>query len=619
MSMYQQNLAVASERFGDLGKYLEQFPRTERVEVVTNTPSGYPTFYYTNEQNQRMLVHSMYNPWKEAYQFIEGKDFSEVRMVFVLGLGFAYHIQQFLKNPFFKGDIYVIEPSWEVFRAALEYRDLSDILTNKRVHLVIDPDQQKIKDIIFDSGLFNVEVYKSEFIYLPAYRRLFDEYYCKILDALNVKLTVNAANLFAAEELSQNWERNTLANLSDIFRSAPITSFYNRFNGVPGILVAAGPSLDKNIQLLKNAQSKTVIVCVGTALRPLLRAGIRPDFVLAMDSSDITLAQYEGITDTAGMWLCAEVAVSPKIIKLFSPRVSFYRAMENPLFSHFYDKEEAAKSYLVGGGSVSNSGLRLMNRMGFDPIVFVGLDLCVEPDGRSHASGTMHEGRCLPVEQKELGFFEIPGNYEPVVVTPKNFYVFIRWTEAFIAKNPGRRYINASAGGARIEGATLMPLDQVLEKYLSDTAVDTAELFTTMLRERLPQISRPIRKRVAVALRELKTLHKYFERGSRMSQEMVAVVEGKKGFKTEKEERKFSAKVKKFFTRLGEFKTFKLFDNTVKIDSHLMSFTIRNTRINEQGYSQAILRMPGMFDKLKETSRVFREHFERLVKQKETE
>jgi len=70
--------------------------------------------------------------------------------------------------------------------------------------------------------------------------------------------------------------------------------FFDKFKDVPIIIVSTGPSLDKNIDLLKEAKGRALIISAGSALRPLLMRNIKPDFFAIIDPQDITYNQIKG-------------------------------------------------------------------------------------------------------------------------------------------------------------------------------------------------------------------------------------------------------------------------------------------------------------------------------------
>ena len=606
MDIYTQNLAAFKHRKFET-EILSTVPAGDtHVEVITNTPSGNATFYYTGDSQRKVLVHSLYNPVKEAFSLVYARDLNDVGAVFVFGLGFGYHLKQLVKHTSFSGPIYVIEPSAEIFKQALINSDLSEVIADPRVHFFIEPNAQKMRDIIDTYPLFRSDIARFEFVYLPAYRQIFASYYEQVLDAINIRFTMNIATVLVTAELAKNWDVNSAENLPLVLKTPSLECFRGVFRDKPVIMVAAGPSLDKTIDYLKSAKTKTLIVCVGTALKPLVRAGITPDFVFALDSSRVTLPQFEGIGDTTGMWLFADLATPPDIVKLFYPRVTFYSAMQSALMNFLFPPHIVKSMYFPCAGSVSNIALMICYLFGCNPIIFMGLDLALQDDGRSHASGTMHEDHNLKPVDNQAFFVTVRGNYQPFVKTPKNFYVFLRWTENFIQKYPDRVYINAGAGGARIEGALLELAGEVLEKRLGESSVNVREILEKVQRRDNGALRRKVLSRAAQARKEMRKLDKYFKEGTRLAKEVSRVIKGEIKLKSAREEDRFASRVRKFFQKLGRVKAFELFNQTVKLESYLMSFSMKQERVRQKGYSDAMLQMPSLFQKLTEMLPVFR-------------
>ena len=78
------------------------------------------------------------------------------------------------------------------------------------------------------------------------------------------------------------------------YAASPGTARYkDAFAGYPAIVVSAGPSLHRNIEMLRQARGKAVIIAVSTVLRPLLRRGIKPDFAVVLDYHPISKKYFE--------------------------------------------------------------------------------------------------------------------------------------------------------------------------------------------------------------------------------------------------------------------------------------------------------------------------------------
>jgi hypothetical protein len=114
------------------------------------------------------------------------------------------------------------------------------------------------------------------------------------------------SNQASLERLAPLWATNGVRNLTAVASNPIITDIGDAFAGVPLIIVGAGPSLAKNIEHLKEAQDKAIILCVNRALRSLQNAGIQPDLTINLEPQDVA-AQFDGIdlTDIHGVVLAA--------------------------------------------------------------------------------------------------------------------------------------------------------------------------------------------------------------------------------------------------------------------------------------------------------------------------
>ena len=100
----------------------------------------------------------------------------------------------------------------------------------------------------------------------------------------NTRLRDRAANLLTHFENGRTYFENAVRNFC--FAGDPVAGgLFGNFEGVPLVLVSAGPSLDRNVRQLAGIDQRCFILAVDTALRPLLAAGIEPHAVMIADPS----------------------------------------------------------------------------------------------------------------------------------------------------------------------------------------------------------------------------------------------------------------------------------------------------------------------------------------------
>ncbi len=192
---------------------------------------------------------------------------------------------------------------------------------------------------------------------------------------------VKSATLLRFNEL---WKQNFRSNQNAIQRNPGVSSLKNKFKNLPAIVVGAGPSLDKNIQLLCQAKDKAVIIASDAALKPLMAHGIVPSFVACLDPQ-ADIAKFLKGVPTRGMTLIAPSIVHPQVLDLWEGGVVFYSKFAPDIPTLTEIQKQAPKiGHLTPGGTVLSIAYDLAFQMGTNPILFVGQDLSY-PRKKTHS------------------------------------------------------------------------------------------------------------------------------------------------------------------------------------------------------------------------------------------
>src|SRR5690606_28780528 len=118
------------------------------------------------------------------------------------------------------------------------------------------------------------------------------------------------------------WQENALRNLSYLPESVPVSSVFGSMQGKPAIIVSAGPSLDRNLHLLKQAQNRAMIVAVGTVARLLHSNGIQPSVVMSFDGWEANYKHHFRNLELSNTPLIYDLAVHYKVVSEYrGPRV----------------------------------------------------------------------------------------------------------------------------------------------------------------------------------------------------------------------------------------------------------------------------------------------------------
>lgn len=279
------------------------------------------------------------------------------------------------------------------------------------------------------------------------------DFYTRVLMDIRESVHLNVFNIGTMIDRGTLWQHNTICNISSIIANPGVDALQGLFEGKPAIVVGAGPSLNDALDVLSELKGRFVIISTGTALRPLRRAGIRPDFVVAVDGSHKTAPQFE--TPCDDLYLACSSLVYPPVIPKF--KGFFSGALVSNPIANWISTFGTPKGELIAAGTVTASAVDLAVKMGCAPIIAVGFDLCFNDDGTTHASNTMYHGTRVNPSQ----LVEVPGNLCEYVLTSPQFRCYILLMEEYIKTKPDTRFINATTGGARIGGMEVISPGQL--------------------------------------------------------------------------------------------------------------------------------------------------------------
>ena len=304
-------------------------------------------------------------------------NFNYAPVVIFMGLGLGYHLDRYFKllgEKVGTREIVVFERDVELFRLALKMGDFIQVFAQPNIHFFVgeSPEETyvKLKTEILSKGDIRIALKSLKVIPLPANILLEREYYQKILATLK-----NAARqimvLIGNDSLdSFVGLENVLENIRHIFSNPGINTLFGKFKGRPGILVAAGPSLNKNMHLLKGLEDKALIISCDASFLPIMRKGIRPHLVASMERAPGVDLFYKGIENFSGIYFIALPILMSETIDAFKGRKFIaYRG-----YSHFNWLEEE-KGTLNVGISVANLAFKILVELGCDPIILIGQDL----------------------------------------------------------------------------------------------------------------------------------------------------------------------------------------------------------------------------------------------------
>ncbi|MEW5767747.1 MAG: 6-hydroxymethylpterin diphosphokinase MptE-like protein [bacterium] len=485
--LYGNNLKLLRYIEPELARQVENIQPSGEIEVIP-ARQGLPTLKIGNN-----FLHSRYDPLKEAGRFIQAYDLSSASLIAVFGLGLGYHVLAMVRHLKPGKKLLILEKDFGILKTALQLIDLRQILQWKGLKLIVTPDLAETKDEI--SGWLDiVQLTNILTIEHPPSILLSPAYYHQAKEILYAVVSERLRDTLTRMVLENLWMENILKNITPILSCPGVSALFGAFEGIPIFIISAGPSLAKNMEELKAAKGKGVLMAVDTALKPLLSREIIPDIVLSIDAQPESFKDFEGVAGE-DITLIADCIAYPEVIKNFKGPIMFSSTAKaegkekegltfviNPLVS-WLEERIGSRGHLQSGGSVATSAFDLARLLGGNPIIFVGQDLAftgerMYVDGVAYVEERIkkHRGRLDESTLKEeyveeilrkrrKNLIKVPAIGGGEVLTDRmTLYAYLKWLEEGIPKVKAR-CIDATEGGALIRGTEVMTLKEAIAQY----------------------------------------------------------------------------------------------------------------------------------------------------------
>ncbi|MEO5821822.1 MAG: 6-hydroxymethylpterin diphosphokinase MptE-like protein [Vicinamibacteraceae bacterium] len=418
-----------------------------------------------------LAAHSRRQPAAEAARLVDdalgGRACPPVAMVIGAGLGATVET---LLGRDASVRVLIIEPDPSGAAALLGHRDWTDAIAGGRLLVLIGPDFRGAE------GAWRFVPVSDTAPVVVVHPVLAREYPEDVRRAAAVGTRVLGdarANAGAEAALAGPYLLNTIENLGVVAHEGDVDALAGAFDGVPAIVVAAGPSLDSVIADVSRLADRALVIAVDTALRPLLTQGVVPHLAVAVDPSERNARHLTDLEGADSTWLVAEPSVHPLVFPSFAGRTFVFRVGDNHPWP-WLASLGVRRGTLAAWGSVLVSALDLAIRVGARPIAIVGADLAYS-GGQPYCRGTAFEEDWAREVRYGSTLAEVwarvagrPGAQErddlhgrPVPTLPHLVAFRERLLDQITAS--GVRIVNATGGGIlHGRGIELAPLDALL-------------------------------------------------------------------------------------------------------------------------------------------------------------
>ena len=454
--------------FGSNRAYLQAAGISSRIlawcsDELPQSVSIYKT--KTNELSikyRETLLHSLYDPQREAERFIDLQQVREGDHVLVYGLGLGYHIRVLRDRVGTQGKIVVFEPNTDIVTAALTLIDLRTLIVPEQVKLIVGDDEEllsmNLASYIDREFRLIPDERKKVIIHLPSYQSLPPSYTAiqEVFDLL--LLERRASEVFAGVE-----KENCRNNIDILLRSPSLEGLKKTFSGKPAFFVNAGPSLDGALPYLAGCNDKAFVFTSDTSYGFLQQAGIAVDVIFSVDPQTDTAKHFDMADDDRALLIALPTMDAGSLKNYRGPKMCILQ--KNNTVTKNCETLLQNKTFTYAGSSVSCIGLDVIVQLGCNPIIFVGMDYAF-PAYKFYSTNTAETKkwytavtRFHTVEMLHLDVIReqkikmVPGCTGIQIPTHQTLYVYLRQIEDLIVRYPEVTFYNFMSHGSVITGA----------------------------------------------------------------------------------------------------------------------------------------------------------------------
>lgn len=430
--------------------------------------------------NTVSYLHSKYDPLAEAKMIVDSLELeSDDRHFLFYGIGLGY-VLDVIRDMMPDMTYSIYEPNALVFIRFLDSRLLSDEFVKGLKDIYISGFMENEELAVF--AFFQNLDYKMRQIILPSYERIYEDEYREFCSKLKNSIIDKRFKVGTKYKLEKLWIQNTVENFPYTVSTGNILNLSEKvFRGKPAILVASGPSLDEEIENLRRIKQEGLayIFTAGSAIFKLLKHGIIPDAVCAIDAGETNNEIYKALLEDPqnNVPLIYADMMYSKVVSGYNARL-FNVIMEgNSMEAYYlrYKKDNMRVKTVRVGPSVAIVALQILHGLGCDPIILAGQNLALKGD-YYYAAGMdfnkNREAREKITEAERLKTIRVEDVNGNMIYTLKDLDVMRRSMEILIKYYSIDNIINTSKGGAKISGTRYMPLSDLMKERLNVTVVD---------------------------------------------------------------------------------------------------------------------------------------------------
>ena len=460
----QKNIDALLQKNPMLAAQLQFFEANQKYDVYVGSDPLNINIY--DKENKVSLYHD--EPLSEVSQKLAEFDaYQSYPYLYFFGIGNGIFYKTLLKNKALKC-LTLIEVELELIYIALNFADFSEEILEDRLQIFWSKacDFPRIYEHLSKEG---------KWIYFKTYNlHIYNSYYGRYSkECLEVNSIFTRAfehHIIGVGNDSTDalmGIENHINNLPQLICANSLHDFVKKSkNTNTAVIVSTGPSLYKQLPLLKEYAPFITIFCIDASFPILTKHGIKPDIVVTLERVKATSKFFSNTPKEAQKdVIFAITSIShPDTLNAITDGVKSF-SMRPFGYTRYFELKEYG--YAGIGMSAANLAFELVAYSKFERCILIGQDLAFAKDGSTHSKGAIYgeveeQYKKETSSQKQILLPAYGGN--GVVKSNTVWQMFLNFFEKDIAECPYKiDVINATEGGARIQGAREVPFKEILE------------------------------------------------------------------------------------------------------------------------------------------------------------
>lgn len=408
----------------------------------------------------------------------------KINSMLFLGVGAGHDVEHIL-NEKVVSNLYILERNPDIFYASLFLIDWKSIIekfseNKKNITIIIDENEESLISRFYKTVVsYGHHNANSLYIYSPLDVDSYSDLFGRINDVIRGRLLAG----FGFYDDSRLSVASTISNVKNkipIYIKKDDMGDMILPNSTPVFVVGAGPSLDKDIDFIKNNEGKAIIISCGSGIKPLEKHGITPDFHFECERTAFTKHWLDQVdpeflkkVNFIGLNL-----IFPDVYKMFNKTAMLTKSNETGSFMLAKAVEKVYGKSLLPmhthvNPTVVHMGVGVAPFLGFKRLYLFGTDMGYKDPLNHHSKDSSYSD----VKDDKQNMFmptsyrEVDSNFEGELVYSDDGYTSFRlFLEGIISANKNVfkdfECFNCS-DGSLIKGAT----PQKDRDFLSDDSV----------------------------------------------------------------------------------------------------------------------------------------------------